>query len=324
MNRRSGPLGRSVLAASVLVGFASVGAISCSQAPPDQASTAQSSNQASVTPSLSSSSAVLETGNPFRIGRPLVIPHAGGDGLFPEDTLYAYERSMAMGGDVVDLDVQLSGDSVPMAFHDSGLERTTNGSGLVRDLTAAELGAFDAGWGFEREGTHPFRGLGITIPTVEEVLDAFPTRLATLDLKDLRIEAVAPVCELLTRIGRTHDVYVGVDTNEQVLLFRKTCPEVHTSGTDDERKAMRAARTAGDTSFVSNQLVGQPGFLADDGTKRITASYLDYSHSKGIAVLTWVVDDPGNMTALVNMGIDGIYTRRPDVMIDLLHSLGVL
>ena len=231
---------------------------------------------------------------------------------------------MAMGGDVLDLDVQMSGDNVPMAFHDSGLERTTNGTGLVRNLTAAQLATFDAGWRFERDGQFPFRGLGITIPTIEDVLLAFPTKLATLDLKDLRIEAVAPICELLTRLGRTDDVYVGVDTNEQVLLFRKTCPEVHTSGTDDERKAMRAARTAGDTSFVSHQLVGQPGFVADDGTKRITASYLDYSHSKGIAVLTWVVDDPDDMTDLVNMGIDGIYTRRPDVMVDLLHTLGVL
>ncbi len=264
------------------------------------------------------------TGNPFRIGRPLVIPHAGGDGLFPENTLYAYEHSMAMGGDVIDADVFLTADGVPIAFHDSTLERTTNGTGRVHDKSYAELATLDAAWNFERDGQHPLRGKGIAIPTIEAILRRFPHTLVTLDLKDLRIEAVAPLCTLLRSLGRTTDVYVGVDTNEQVMLFRELCPEVHTSGTDAERRAMRAAREAGDTTFVTNQLVGQPAFLADDGTKRISSDYLAYSHSKGIAVLTWVVDDPKDMTDLIKMGIDGIYTRRPDVMVKLLHDMGEL
>ena len=267
---------------------------------------------------------VAPTGNPFRIGRPLVIPHAGGDGLFPENTLYAYEHSMEMGGDVIDADVFLTADGVPIAFHDSTLERTTNGTGPVHDKSYAELATLDAAWNFERDGQHPFRGTGIAIPTIEAILRRFPHTLVTLDLKDLRTEAVAPLCALLRSLGRTTDVYVGVDTNEQVMLFRELCPEVHTSGTDAERRAMRAARDAGDTTFVTNQLVGQPAFLADDGTKRISSDYLAYSHSKGIAVLTWVVDDPKDMTDLIKMGVDGIYTRRPDVMVKLLHDMGEL
>ena len=268
--------------------------------------------------------AATPTGNPFRIGRPLVIPHAGGDGLFPENTLYAYEHSMEMGGDVIDADVFLSADGVPIAFHDSTLERTTNGIGPVHDKPYAELAKLDAAWNFERDGVFPLRGKGIGIPSIEAILRRFPTTLVTLDLKDLRTEAVEPLCTLLRLLGRTTDVYVGVDTNEQVMLFRELCPEVHTSGTDAERRALRAARDAGDTTFVTNQLVGQPAFLSDDGTKRISSDYLAYSHSKGIAVLTWVVDDPKDMTDLIKIGIDGIYTRRPDVMVKLLHDMGEL
>ena len=264
------------------------------------------------------------TGNPFRIGRPLVIPHAGGDGLFPENTLYAYEHSIEMGGDVIDADVSLTADDVPIAFHDRTLERTTNGTGSVNDKPYAELATLDAAWNFERDGQYPLRGTGITIPTIESILRRFPHTLVTLDLKDLRTEAVAPLCRLLRLLDRTTDVYIGVDTNEQVMLFRGLCPEVHTSGTDAERRAMRAARDAGDTTFVTKQLVGQPAFLADDGTKRISSDFLAYSHSKGIAVLTWVVDDPKDMTDLIKMGIDGIYTRRPDVMVKLLHDMGEL
>lgn len=263
-----------------------------------------------------------QTNNPFRIGRPLVIPHAGGDALFPENTLYAYEHSIAMGGDVIDIDVSLTADGVPIAFHDSTLERTTNGTGRVQDATLADLADLDAAWNFHPEQHYPLRGQEVTIPTIEAILTEFPHTLATLDLKDLRTEAVEPICSLLTALRRTNDVYVGVDTDEQVMLFRQSCPQVHTSGTTAERRAIRAAREAGDVTFVSAQLVGQPAFLADDGSRRISADYLEFSHHLGTAVLTWVVDDPADMTDLIEMGIDGIYTRRPDVMIQLLRDMG--
>ena len=244
--------------------------------------------------------------------------------MFPEDTLYAYEHSMAMGGDVVDADVSLTADDVPIAFHDSTLERTTNGTGRVQDKTYADLAGLDAAWNFQIGGKHPLRGIGIRIPTIEAILRKFPHTLVTLDLKDLRTDAVRPLCTLLRTLRRTSDVYIGVDAAEQVLLFRQQCPEVHTSGTDAERRAMRAARAAGDTTFVTNQLVGQPEFRSADGTTRITPDYLAYSHSKNIAVLTWVVDDPKDMADLIRMGVDGIYTRRPDVMVKLLHKMGEL
>ncbi len=262
--------------------------------------------------------------NPFRIGRPLVIPHAGGDGLYPENTLYAYERSMAMGGDVIDADVSITADRVPIAFHDASLDRTTDGTGSTLDKTYAELAALDAGWAFERDGDHPFRGLGITIPTIESILLQYPDTLVTLDLKDQRTGAVEPVCSLLVRLGRTHDVYVGVDTDEQVELFRTLCPTVRTSGTSAERAATRAAREADDPSFVTNQLVSQPAFITDDGTRRITTAFLDFAHRHDVAVLTWVVDDPDDLQDLIEMGVDGIYTRRPDLMIGLLRDAGLL
>lgn len=277
-----------------------------------------------ASPVATAKNRVAPTGNPFRIGRPLVIPHGGGDALFPEDTLYAYEHSMAMGGDVIDADVSLTADDVPIAFHDSTLERTTNGTGRVEDRTYAQLAGLDAGWKFVINGKHPFRGMGIGIPTIEAILRTFPHTLVTLDLKDLRTDAVRPMCTLLRTLGRTSDVYIGVDAAEQVMLFRQQCPEVRTSGTDAERRAMRAARAAGNTTFVTHQLVGQPEFRSADGTMRITSDYLAYSHSKNIAVLTWVVDDPNDMAALIKMGIDGIYTRRPDVMVKLLRDMGEL
>jgi glycerophosphoryl diester phosphodiesterase len=262
--------------------------------------------------------------NPFRIGRTLVIPHGGGDGLFPENTLYAYEKSQALGGDVIDLDVFMTADKVLIAMHDGTLDRTTNGRGRVSQTAYPVIAKLDAGWNFKKNNTFPFRKKGLKVPTIESVLKRFPVTPATLDLKDQRVQIVGPICTLLRTLKRTSDVYVGVDTVEQVLAFRSKCPEVSTSGTDAERRAMRAARDANDSSFTTKQLVGQPRYVADDGTKRITADYLAFSHAKGIAVLTWVVDDPKDMAELVNLGVDGIYTRRPDLLVQVLKDLNKL
>ncbi len=286
----------TILSTATIISAAATGQTTTTSGPPS--SVAAQSNQP----------------NPFRVGHTLIIPHGGGDGLFPEDTLLAYEGSTALGGEVIDIDIQTSKDGVPVAIHDATLERTTNGKGNVTSFTAAQLAKLDAGYNFRANGRYPFRHRGIGVPTLEQVLRRYPKMLATLDLKDLSVAAVTPVCDVLRRLKRTENVYVGVDTDEQVVEFRRRCPEVRTSGTSAERKATRAARDANDETFVTHQLVGQPEYIAKDGTKRITAQYLAFAHAHGIAVLTWVVDDPKELRALIDLGVDGIYTRRPDVM----------
>ena len=264
--------------------------------------------------------ASLVTDNVFRTGRTLVIPHGGGDGLFPENTMYAYEQSQALGGDVIDIDVKVAADGVLVAFHDSTLDRTTDGTGQVAALTSEELAELDAGNDFERDGTFPFRDKGIGVPTVEEILRAFPDTLTTLDLKTPGAQPIQPVCDLLRKLRRTDDVYVGTESRDQPGLFRATCPEVHTSGTSEERQQQSAAQSAGALSSPIAQLVSQPSFIGRDGESRITEEYLSFARASDTAVFTWVVDDPSTMQELIEMGIDGIYTRRPDLMVEVLEN----
>jgi len=261
--------------------------------------------------------------NLFRTGRTLVIPHGGGDGLYPENTLFAYEQSQELGGDVIDIDVRVAADGVLVAFHDSTLDRTTNGTGSVDALTSVELGQLDAGFHFEVDGAFPFRGQGIGVPTVEEIMRAFPDTLTTIDLKNAGATPVQPVCDLLQELGRTDDVYVGVETNAQPELFRAACPEIFTSGTSAERQQRRAAQAAGRSSSPVAQLVSQPGYRGSDGQPRIDAEYIEFAQASNSAVFTWVIDDRETLTELIEMGIDGIYTRRPDIMLDVLDELGL-
>lgn len=263
------------------------------------------------------------TVNPFLTGHTLVIPHGGGDGLYPENTMLAYDKTMAMGADVVDVDVSMSSDGVLVAFHDSTLAPRTNGSGRVLATSLADLQKVDAGWSFTGPGgTHPFRGKGVRIPTLESIVRKFPRALLSLDLKNESMAMIKPTCALLQSMNRRTDVFVGSNSDAQILAFRKACPDVRTSATMVDVYASRDARASNDASFKPVSLVDQPPFRADDGTELVTKESLAFAHSKGIAILTWVVDDPKDMKRLITWGVDGIYTRRPDVLIAVLRSMG--
>lgn len=270
------------------------------------------------------SSSSADGSNPFRTGRTLVIPHGGGDGLFPENTLLAYRETMAMGADVVDVDLRISADGVVIAFHDPTVDRITGTTGNVRQMTYAQLAALDAGWGFTSSGTggnpagsHPYRGRGVQIPTFESILDEFPTTLLSLDLKDESLDMVQPVCDELRSHGRLDDVFVGSNSDPQILEFRRRCPDVRTSAIMNDVYAARDARASGDTNFVPAVTVDQPPFRIE-GRRLVDADSLAWSHQHGIAILTWVVNDEADMQFLIDIGVDGIYTSFPDRLLELL------
>lgn len=263
--------------------------------------------------------------NPFRTGRTLVIPHGGGDGLFPENTLLAFERSMAMGADVVDVDLRLSGDGVVIAFHDPTVDGITGAEGTVRQMTYDKLSQLDAGWAFSSAGAtenggiaqHPFRGIGVSIPTLESILQKFPTALLSLDLKDESTAMVKPVCDLLRQHHRFNDVFVGSNSDPQILEFRKLCPDVRTSAIMNDVYASRDARARGDTHFVPAVTVDQPPFRVG-GREIVDRDSLSWSHDHGVAILTWVVNDEADMRLLVGLGVDGIYTSYPNRLLKIL------
>src|SRR5262245_47292975 len=111
----------------------------------------------------------------FALRRPLAIGHRGCAGEVPENTLASFERGVADGAVVIETDVHLTRDGVPVLVHDPEVARVTDGSGSVRELSFAEIRALDAGFHFTAaDGTAPYRGAGLRIPSLAEALDALP------------------------------------------------------------------------------------------------------------------------------------------------------
>src|SRR5262245_19201998 len=113
----------------------------------------------------------MSLGDLFATDRVAAIAHRGGSKLRPENTLAAFDHAVALGVDGLECDVHLSRDGVPVVIHDATLDRTTDASGLVSARPAAELAAIDAAARFEEAAGAPFRGRGIGVPRLSEVLD---------------------------------------------------------------------------------------------------------------------------------------------------------
>lgn len=262
--------------------------------------------------------------HPFYAGADgiLVIAHRGGAGLAPEGTLALLRQVDGLGVDVLELDVRPSADGALVVFHDRRVERTTDGRGPVDSLSLARLRALDAGWAWTGDGgaTHPWRGRGLSIPTVEEVLDAFPGRRLLLELKSPDDEAARTLCGALR--GRERRAIVASFHGGALDAFRRACPAVATSAATGEAFAFwLLARLRLDAlyapAFDALQVPERFGWLTV-----VDRPFVERARRHGVPVQVWTVDRQDDMARLLDLGVSGIVTDRPDRLLALLQARG--
>src|SRR5215208_6648263 len=168
--------------------------------------------------------------------RPLVIAHQGGDGIWPGDTMYAFEKAVEIGADVLEMDAHITKDSQIVLMHDEKVDRTTDGTGLIEDLTLVELKQLDAAYQWSNDGgkTFPFRGQGIQVPTLEELFQKFPQMRYVIEIKLTQNPIDKPLCDLVRKYNMQEQIVIASFHDEAMQNFRKTCPEVATSASRGE------------------------------------------------------------------------------------------
>src|SRR3990167_5332435 len=132
-------------------------------------------------------------------GKNLVIAHRGGARLWPEESMIAFQNAVAAGADVLELDVHATKDGKVVCMHDELVDRTTDGTGLIREKTFAEVQALDAAAKFTTDGgkTFPHKGKGIKVATLEEVLRAFPAMPFSIEIKQYKPSIVDEVLAVI-------------------------------------------------------------------------------------------------------------------------------
>ena len=252
---------------------------------------------------------------------PLFFAHRGGALLRPENTMLAFEHGASFGADALELDLQLTRDGELVVIHDSLVERTTDGSGPVASYTLDELRRLDAGYRFTTDGgaTFPYRGQGLTIPTLREVFERFPSLRINMDLKESTPEREERLWRLLQEMDAVERVMIGSFDYAPMTRFRAlTTGRVATGATRREigwfltryhSRLLGRLRPAFDALQVPET---QRGF------RIVTPGMIAAAHRLNLDVHVWTVDKPADMRRLLSWGADGIMSDRPDLLAQAL------
>lgn len=252
-----------------------------------------------------------------------VIAHRGGAGIRPEETVLAFSHAASLDSELIfEFDVQMTSDNVAVLMHDETVDRTTNGSGTVSSFTFNDIRVLDAGYDFSTDGgaTHPYRGLGLQVATLDEVLSAFPDRRMLIEVKaEAGTAAVAPVVDLIRARNMQDRVALASFDEAQVAVMRSYAPEIPTLYSQ-----------ASATNLVLGLLNGtfSPTLLVDDildlPVDLITNGVVpDFAlagiqQSLGVPIIVDTVNDIPTMQALLAKPVAGIITDRPDLLLSLV------
>ena len=279
------------------------------------------------------------TDNPWLERRVLNWAHQGGAKEGPSSTLFAMRQAVANGADALELDVHMSKDGVLMVCHDATVDRTTDGTGAIADLTLDELRRLDnahwwtAGSVVDHDNPDPaayvHRGKAADDPefriaTLEEVLEAFPDTYLNFDIKQTAPTVVSyeqPLAQALQRAGRAGSVIVASFNDLATDRFREHAPEIHTSlgtnGTADFFRSVRAGERPPDTPGVALQVPRTFGDIVV-----VDEAFVAAAHEHGLAVHVWTIDDEQEMADLIDVGVDGVMTDRPQALEAVLSERG--
>jgi len=261
------------------------------------------------------------------IHRPLVIAHQGGDGLWPGDTMYAYENAVKIGADVLEMDAHITKDGQIVLMHDEKVDRTTDGTGLIEDLTLNQLKQLDAAyqWSNDDGRTFPYRGQGIQVPTLNELFQKFPQMRYVIEIKLTQNPIDKPLCDLIRNHNMQDKVVIASFHDVAMQNFRKTCPEIATSASRGEvTKFVLLGKVFLSGLVAPHYQSIQPPYDPAESLNIpiMTRRFIREAHAKNLVVEPWTVDDPALMKKYIDWDVDGIMTDRPDLMIQVLKEMG--
>jgi glycerophosphoryl diester phosphodiesterase len=257
----------------------------------------------------------------FKLPRPRAFGHRGSAGTHPENTLESFRAAAAMGAPYLELDIHATRDGEIVVAHDDHLARMCGLERTIPEMTYSEVAAADAGRMFTLDGgaTFPFRGKGIEIPLLAGVLAAFPKLRIIVEVKQIAPSIVAPMLDVIDRAGMRRNVLVASEHQEPLDEVRKLAPDIPTNFSYLESGQFMQAMVAGGANYTP------PGAALQipreyNSWPLVTPESVAFAHRIGIEIHVWTVNEQSEMTALLDMGVDGIISDYPQRVLDLLSN----
>ncbi len=252
-------------------------------------------------------------------GWPVNLAHRGASALAPENTLEAFRIAVEGGAGGLELDVHLTRDGHVVVIHDETVERTTDGTGAVAEMTFEELCSLDAGHNFSPDGGLTLPYTGARIPTLAGVLREFPGVVLNIDMKACRPGIEAAVLGVLREAGAAGRALVVSSRHGSVRRFRRLSGGGISTGASRFETGVfyllsrlhleRLVRPAYDALQVPLRYRGIP---------LVTRRFVEAAHARGVRVDVWTINEPDVMRRLLDLGVDVIMTDRPRVLAAVL------
>ncbi|MDA8380802.1 MAG: glycerophosphodiester phosphodiesterase [Actinomycetota bacterium] len=276
--------------------------------------------------------------NPWLERRILCYAHQGGAWEEPSSTMQAVRHALDVGATAIELDVHATADGHLVVSHDETVDRTTNGSGVIAELTLAEVQCLDAAYWFvpgadvspgRPAHEYPLRGRApadhdLRICTLAEILDAFPGVCLNLDIKQTAPDVEpyeSALADLLRSRGRQDDVIVASFRDAATAAFSAYAPEFATSaGTNATTAFVRAVHSGQPLPAMPYAALQVPATF--QGVAIVDEALVAAAHEAGLAVHVWTVNEQAEMESLVATGVDGIITDVPTTLATVLRRTG--
>lgn len=274
---------------------------------------------------LAASLLAIAKPRPTRVyfAEPLNIAHRGASGVAPENTLVAFDKALKLGADVLELDVHATKDGEIVVIHDQTVDRTTNGTGMVKELTLADLKGLDAAYYFtpDEGETYPYRGQGITIPTLKEIFAEFPSCRINIEIKQSEPPLELKVLKLIQQAEMVNKTLVVSQYDEVMERFRVSAGDIATGASENELRDFMIYLKLKAVPFYTPKADAFQVPECYDDQPIVTQAFLRAAHSKNIKVHVWTVNEENSMRRLLEMGVDGIITDYPGRLSKVLEEV---
>ena len=283
--------------------------------------------------------------------RTMNIAHQGGEDEAPSNTMYALQRSLLLGGDMLEVDIHATADGQVVAIHDGTVDRTTDGSGEIYDMTLEQVQRLDSAYNFvpgvgtEADldpSSYPFRGVrtgerrppkgfgprDFRIPTLEEIMRTYPDVPINIEIKgrsdeDLEsyLDNAEHLAETLTKIGRTEGIIVASFNDVALDYFHELMPEIDLAPAIAETAAFKLGGVPPGPGRVAFQVP-----ITFESIQVTDDAFVEDAHAIGLAVHVWLSNDPENddvYRQLLDWNVDGVMPAAPTAFERVLCERGV-
>ncbi len=247
---------------------------------------------------------------------PKNLAHRGASAHAPENTLEAFRLGLESGAGGLEMDAHLTRDGEVVVIHDDAVDRTTDGTGLVRDMTLEELRRLDAGHNFSPDGdSFPYRGKELRIPTLREVYERFPEAAVNVELKEGQSGIQERVLEIIEEFDAEKRTLVASFEYPIIRRFREVSGgRISTGASRAEISIFYFASKVFLEKFVPVGYDALQVPIRHRGLEIVTPRFIKAARSRGVRVDVWTINDEKEMRLLLDLGADVIMTDEPEML----------